>query len=202
MTATPPVASLKVVLEDVEPAVIRRLIVPFHLRMDRLHQVLQVALGWTNSHLWEVRAGETGWGEPDPNWGFDGPLDARKATLREVIEDTGARRLLYLYDFGDGWEHTITVERIGPADPAVVYPVLVDAAGRCPPEDVGGPPGYEEFLEAMADPAHERHAELCEWFGATFDPHAIDLGEIQQELFKLGKKWVRKPSRKSARPSP
>jgi hypothetical protein len=67
MTATPPVASLKVVLEDVEPAVTRRLIVPFNLRMDRLHQVLQVALSWTNSHLWELRAGDTGWGEPDPN---------------------------------------------------------------------------------------------------------------------------------------
>ncbi|WP_262032270.1 plasmid pRiA4b ORF-3 family protein [Microvirga sp. Mcv34] len=201
MTDTPPVVHLKVVLEDVEPAVIRRLIVPLDLRMDRLHQVLQVALGWTNTHLWELRADETGWGVPDPDWGFDGPLDARKATLREVIEDTGARRLLYLYDFGDGWEHTITLERIGPGDPAAIYPMLVDASGRCPPEDVGGPFGYAEFLEAMADPAHERHGELCEWFDDTFDPHAIDIAEIQQELLRLGRKWIRRPRRKSAPPS-
>jgi hypothetical protein len=84
----------------------------------------------------------------------------------------------------------------------VVYPVLIDAAGGCPPEDVGDPPGYEEFLEAMADPAHEWHAELCEWFGDRFDPHTIDLAEVQQELLKLGKKWVRKPRQRSARSSP
>jgi hypothetical protein len=201
MTDTPSVAHLKVVLEDVEPAVVRRLIVPLDLRLDRLHQALQVALGWTNTHLWEFRAGETGWGVPDPDWGFDGPFDARKATLRAVIEDTGARRLVYLYDFGDGWEHTIRLERISPADPGIVYPVLVDASGRCPPEDVGGPFGYSEFLEAMADPAHERHAELSEWFDETFDPHAVDIAEIQEELLKLGRKWIRKPRRKPAPPS-
>jgi hypothetical protein len=173
MTAADSVAHLKVTLEDVEPTVTRRLIVPLKLRMDRLHLTLQVVLGWTNSHLHEFRAGDVGWGIPDPDFG-DGPLDASKATLFDVIGDTGVRTFDYLYDFGDGWEHTIRIERVGDADPEIIYPSLVDAVGRCPPEDIGGPPGYEEFLEAINDPEHERHDELSEWFGDEFDPNAID----------------------------
>ena len=121
------IARLKITLEDVEPAVVRCLEVPLDLRLDRLHLVLQAALGWTNTHLWEFRVRELGWGIPDPEWGQgSGPLDARKATLLKVIEDTGAKTLIYLYDFGDGWEHTIKVEHIGPANPALSYPRLIE----------------------------------------------------------------------------
>src|SRR4051812_32639347 len=96
MTSSPSIARLKVTLDDVEPAVVRRLEVPLDLRLDRLHLVLQAALGWTNSHLWEVRTRDLGWGIPDPAWDRgSGPLDARKATLLKVIEDTGARTLTY-----------------------------------------------------------------------------------------------------------
>ena len=92
MTSSPPIARLKITLDEVEPAVVRRLEVPLDLRLDRLHLVLQAALGWTNSHLWEFRAGDLGWGIPDPEWDRgSGPLDARKATLLKVIEDTGAK---------------------------------------------------------------------------------------------------------------
>jgi hypothetical protein len=87
MSTTTEIARLKVTLEDVEPAVVRRLEVPFGIRLDRLHAVLQASLGWTNSHFWEFRAGDVGWGIPDKQWG-DGPQDASKATLRGVIEAT------------------------------------------------------------------------------------------------------------------
>ncbi len=140
MTKVPSIARLKVTLDDVEPAVLRRLEVPLDLRLDRLHLVLQAALGWTNSHLWEFRARDVGWGIPDPEWDArSGPLDARKTTLLRVLEDTGTKTLTYLYDFGDGWEHTIKIERIAAAHPGLTYPVLLEAVGRCPPEDVGGP---------------------------------------------------------------
>jgi hypothetical protein len=192
MISPPSIARLKITLDDVEPAVVRRLEVPLDLRLDRLHLVLQAALGWTNSHLWEFRARDVGWGLPDPEWDRgSGPLDARKATLLKVIEDTGAKTLTYLYDFGDGWEHTIKVERIGPGDPAATYPWLLEAVGRCPPEDVGGPPGYEEFLEALADPEHERHAEMTEWYGESFDPHAIDPTEINRAIQDVARRWSR-----------
>jgi hypothetical protein len=199
MRSASSVARLKVTLDDVEPAVVRRLEVPLDLRLDRLHLVLQAAVGWTNSHLWEFRAGDVGWGIPDPEWDRgSGPLDARKTTLLKVIEDTGAKTLTYLYDFGDAWEHTIKVEHIGPANPALSYPLLIEAAGRCPPEDVGGPPGYEEFLAALVDPDHERHAEMIEWHGDRFDPKAVDLTRINQALQDTTRRWSRARKTKPA----
>jgi len=196
MTAVADIVRLKVTLDDVEPAVMRRIEVPLGIRLDRLHAVLQAALGWTSSHLWELRARNVGWGIPDPTWD-EGPQDASRATLIAVLEDTGARKLTYLYDFGDGWEHTVKVEHIGPAVPGELYPRLIEATGRCPPEDIGGPPGYAEFLEAIADPDHERHDELTEWYGADFDPNAaVDVPAIQRQLDKLARSWSRsKPKR-------
>jgi hypothetical protein len=186
------IARLKITLDDVEPPVLRRIEVPFAIRLDRLHAVLQAALGWTNSHLWEIRARDTGWGPRDPDGGFgDGPLDASKATLIEVIEDMGVKSLKYLYDFGDGWEHTVRIERVVEAEPGALYPRLMEATGRCPPEDIGGPPGYAEFLEAIADPDHERHDEIVEFYDADFDPHAIDFDAIDAEITRLAKRWSR-----------
>jgi hypothetical protein len=134
-----------------------------------------------------------------PDWG-GGPLDARKARLVDVLEESGAKTLKYLYDFGDGWEHTIKVERIAEAVPGLAYPRLTEAKGRCPPEDVGGPWGYADFLEAIADPKHERHAELTEWNGGPFDPDAVEVEEHAQALAALAKPWSRKTitSRKRA----
>lgn len=184
------IARLKITLDDIEPAVVRRLEVPLSIRLDRLHTVLQTALGWTNSHLWELRVGETGWGIPDRDWG-DGPNDAAKAKLIDVLEDTGARKLTYLYDFGDGWEHTVRIERVVAAEPGVLYPRLIEAIGRCPPEDVGGPPGYEEFLAAIADPKHERHNEITQRYDADFDPLVVDVATIDKALAGLARRWLR-----------
>jgi hypothetical protein len=198
MTSRPNIARLTVTLEDVEPAVMRRLDVPVDVRLDRLHVVLQVAIGWTDMHLWELYAGEIRWGLPDPDWP-DGPLDARKTTLKDALDAAGAKTLQYVYDFGDGWEHVIKIERVDEAAPDAIYPRLIAATGRCPPEDVGGPWGYAEFLEAIGDPKHERHDELTEWFGDDFDPTVVETDWIEQELTRLAKRWSRKrkPTRKS-----
>ena len=193
-----PIARLKITLDDVKPQVLRRVEAPLAIRLDRLHLALQAAIGWTNTHLYEIRAGDVGWGEPDPDYG-DGPLEARKARLADVLEDVGAKTLRYLYDFGDGWEHTIKVEGIFEAEPGVQYPRLIEAVGRCPPEDVGGPWGYAEFLEAVGNPKHERHVEMTEWIGDNFDPKAIDVEAHAEELAALAKRWTRKtPAKRSA----
>ena len=159
---------------------------------------MQAALGWTDSHLYEIRARDIGWGIPDPDWG-GGPLDARKATLAAVLDDTGAKTLRYLYDFGDGWEHTIKIERIVDPQPGVLYPRLVEATGRCPPEDVGGPWGYAEFLEALADAKHKRHAEMPDWAGETFDPANLAGEVLANNVAALAKRWSRKPASKKSR---
>lgn len=115
------IVRLKVTLDDVEPKVLRRIEVPIDIKLDRLHLTFQAALGWTNSHLYEIRTREARWGLPDPSWP-DGPLDARKVRLYDVLEDAGTKTLRYLYDFGDGWEHTIEIERVADPEPNVVYP--------------------------------------------------------------------------------
>ena len=187
------IARLRIKLDDVEPAVVRRVEVPLTIRLDRLHLVLQAAMGWTNSHLYEIRARDVGWGSPDPDFG-DGPLDASKARLIDVLEDVGTKSHKYLYDFGDGWEHSVRIERITDAVPGIVYPRLIDAAGRCPPEDVGGPWGYREFLDAIADPNHQEHAERLQWIGRNFDPNDVDAEALAQAVHGLAKKSTRRPS--------
>jgi hypothetical protein len=187
------IAHLRIKLDDVEPAVVRRVEVLLTIRLDRLHLVLQAAMGWTNSHLYEIRARDVGWGTPDPDFG-DGPLDASKARLVDVLEDVGARSLKYLYDFGDGWEHSVRIERITDAMPGIACPRLVEAAGRCPPEDVGGPWGYREFLDAIADPNHQEHAESLKWIGGHFDPTNANVEALAQAVHSLAKKWTRRPS--------
>jgi Plasmid pRiA4b ORF-3-like protein len=192
------IARLKITLDDVKPAVLRRIEVPLTLRLDRLHLAIQGAMGWTNSHLYEIRAGDVGWGMTDPDWG-DGPLDARKARLIDVLEDAGTRTLRYLYDFGDGWEHTIKVERLLDPEPGIIYPRLIDATGRCPPEDIGGPWGYAEFLDAIHHPKHERHVELKEWNACDFDPNIVDTEGLAEEVAALAKRRSRSPATRRAR---
>jgi hypothetical protein len=195
------IACLKITLDDVKPTVLRRVEVPFDIRLDRLHLVIQAAMGWTNSHLYELRARDVGWSTPLPDVDGAGDfLDARKATLNDVLEDIGAKTLKYLYDFGDGWEHTIKVERLADPEPDTLYPRLTEASGRCPPEDVGGPWGYAEFLEAMNDPKHERHDELADWIDEDeFDPTAVDGDRLAQSVAGLAKHWARRPATKRAR---
>jgi hypothetical protein len=187
------IARLKITLDDVEPRITRRLETPLAIRLDRLHLTIQAAMGWTNSHLYEIRAGDMGWGEPDPDGGDD-CLDASKAKLIDVLEDMGVKTLRYLYDFGDGWEHTIKIDRLFDPEPDVLYPRLIEVTGRCPPEDCGGPWGYAELLKALADPAHERHAELREWIAEDFDPAIVDVEALKHYVQALAKKWLRKPA--------
>ena len=195
--SAPAIARLKITLDYVEPPVMRRIEVPVDIRLDRLHLALQAAMGWETYHLWEFQARKLRFGPPGQDDGFgDGPLNAQKATLQAVLEDTGAKTLKYLYDFGDGWEHSIRVERISEPASGASYPKLVEAEGACPPEDVGGPPGYADYLEALADPDHERHEELVQWRGPDFDVNDPGISRINAAFTALAKRWNRKPPAK------
>jgi len=182
------IVEIKVTLEDVEPTVTRTLQVPADIRLDRLHLALQAAMGWTNSHLYMFEAGSATWGLPDPAFPGD-DLPANKTTLWQVIEDTGKKSINYIYDFGDDWRHTLKIGKISDPIPGDLYPKLTEITGKCPPEDVGGLPGYEQFLEAIDDPAHPEHDEIKEWCGGTFDPNHPETDELKLEVLKLAKKW-------------
>lgn len=184
---------ITITLDHIEPVVTRTLQVPADIRLDRLHQTIQAAMGWTNSHLYMFEAGGATWGLPDPDLGDD-DLPADKMTLAGLIEDTGARSISYLYDFGDSWDHTIKIGETGDPVPGELYPRLTDISGRCPPEDVGGIPGYEEFLEVMADPKHPEHEDLKRWHGGDFDPNTPNSDELRLDVLKLAKRW--KPKKK------
>jgi len=172
---------LRVTLADVEPPVWRRIEVASASSLAQLHAILQAAMGWTNSHLHEFVAGGKRYGRPDPENAGDAPMDERKVRLEALLTRAG-QELSYAYDFGDDWEHTIAVESIARQVPDRPCPAVTAGGGACPPEDVGGPDGYREFLEALADPRHERHEELREWIGGTFDPAAFDREAANRRL--------------------
>lgn len=187
------VVRMKITLDDVTPAVVRTIAVPLDIRLDRLHTVFQAAFGWTDTHLWEMFFGRTGFGIPDFDYGFDGPLDARKSTLEEVLADTRRRTFRYVYDFGDNWEHSVRIESVAPADPQLSYPLLLAATGERPPEDSGGPFGYADLVEALGNPEHDYHEEATERLGEDHDPNAQpDTELIERDMADLAKAWLRK----------
>jgi len=166
---------LKVTLKHIKPAIWRRLHVPSDIRLSKLHSVLQDAFGWTNSHLHQFVLGERRIGMKGIDEFSDDVEDEKRVKLSQIAE--AKSRLLYEYDFGDGWEHQIVVEKVLPAVDGVRYPTCIDGKRACPPEDCGGVGGYARLLEIIADPKHEEHAEMLEWLGRPFDPDAFDIME-------------------------
>jgi hypothetical protein len=173
---------LRIELRGVKPLVWRCILVPETVTLAKLHGILQWTMGWTNSHLHEYEIARRRYGTPDHEWPEIEPVsDERRVRLQPLLE-AGVRRFTYLYDFGDHWEHLVKVEDLVP--PRDRLPPIVCLAGEnaCPPDDVGGVPGYAEFLAALADPKHEEHTSMREWIGYPFDPTAFDLVAVNRVL--------------------
>lgn len=176
---------LRVELQYIKPAIWRRIVVPGSIRLGQLHVVLQLAMGWEGGHLHEFVFGEANYGEPDD---FDFPsdppiLNEARVTLAKALG--GLKSFTYIYDFGDNWRHRVKVEKALTPDPDLRRPLCLDGKNACPPEDVGGVPGYAEFLEAIGDPTHEEHAHLLEWCGGGFDPTNFDLVFANEQLSQV-----------------
>ena len=188
------IVRVKLTLDDVEPKVLRRFEVPAAIRLDDLHLIIQAMMPWENYHLYQFRIRDVRWGIADPDFDYgDQPLDARTTTLSDVLQASGTKSLKYDYDFGDGWEHTLKIEKLVEAEPDKAYPCLLEAKGRCPPEDVGGPWGYQDYLAAMADPKHKNHADMVNWRGPDFNPDTVDLPDIEKALARIAKRLSAKP---------
>jgi hypothetical protein len=179
-----PVYQIKVTLEHSKPPIWRRLLVPGDVTLEHLHYIIQVAMGWTNSHLHQFIVDGLYFGEPHPDYGLE-MHDHRRIRLNAVTTEIGYK-FTYEYDFGDSWTHTLLVEKIAEPEPGRQYPMCVKGKRACPPEDVGGVWGYEEFLEAISDPDHPEHEMYLEWIGGEFDPEAFDLEETNEMLRELG----------------
>jgi hypothetical protein len=175
---------IKVTLRGTTPPVWRRLLVPSDMTLGKLHQVLQIAMGWWDCHLHDFRIGEEHFGMPDPDedpMGLPPTINERTVRLFNVLGGRGAKAI-YTYDFGDTWEHTVAVEKVLPPDPGVAYPMCTGGRRRCPPEDCGGPYGYHNLLKTLGDPANEEHESMLEWVGGSFDPEAFSVEEVNQRL--------------------
>lgn len=173
---------LKVTLRHVHPPVWRRILLPADTKLPKLHRVLQVVMGWEDEHLHAFQKGQVQYGEPSRD--FPGMFKNERNVRLDQIAGVGDR-FVYEYDFGDGWEHDVVVEKALPAEKGKRYPVCIDGKRACPPEDCGGPPGYENLLEALADPKHEMHDDMIEWIGEEFDPEAFEIEEVNDELRSL-----------------
>ena len=138
-----------------------------------VHCTIQGAMGWFNCHLHQFIQGNQFYGIPHPDYG-DSMADARKVPINKVLQKE-KDWLHYEYDFGDGWLHRITLEKISQPVEGKEYPLLIKGKGACPPEDCGGPPGYENLKEIIANPNHEEHEEMVDWLGYVFDPNKFDL---------------------------
>jgi hypothetical protein len=172
---------LHVELEDIAPRIWRRLLVPAKITLPKLHDLLQLAMGWTNSHLHSFQIGENAYSMADADLDELEMLDEKKVTLEGSLGDS-IREFVYEYDFGDSWRHRIKVRDIEKPNPEWFYPLCLAGARAAPPDDVGGPPGYEEFLRAIKDPKHEEHASMLVWIGGAFDPEGFDLNAINRIL--------------------
>jgi hypothetical protein len=183
MSSSDKIYQIKVTLRHSKPPIWRRLLVSGNATLFDMHKTVQIAMGWTNSHLHQfIIAGEY-YGIPsEESW--EPVNDERKYRLADIAPSE-RRKFIYEYDFGDSWEHEIVVEKILPVDPQAKYPSCLKGKRACPPEDVGGVWGFAEFLEARKDPQHEEHESYIEWWGGPYDPEEFDLEEVNEGLQEI-----------------
>ena len=171
---------LKVTLKGINPPIWRRIQVTDDTTLSKLHYILQIVIGWTDSHLHQFKVEQISYGIPDP----DDYMEV-KNEKRYKISQVGPvekMKFLYEYDFGDGWKHEMLVEKILQPAPGVRYPICLAGKRSCPPEDCGGVWGYADLLDAIMDPSNPEHYAMLEWVGADFKPEAFDLDAINQML--------------------
>jgi hypothetical protein len=194
ITAQQAVLQIKIVLLGTKPPIWRRLLVPPEFTLADLHDVIQAAMSWEESHLHACRIGRQSFGAPS----VSAPsINEKKVCLANVLNKVGGKAT-YIYDFGDSWEHAITVEKILPAEPNVAYPLCTDGKLAGPPEDCGGIPGFYHMLEALADPNHENHEDMRDWI-ESFDPEAFSVEAVNQRLRKIFRTPLKSKSARAAK---
>ena len=189
-TPRPKPVALRIELLDVTPLIWRRVLVSNQWTLASLHNYLQWVMGWTNSHAHEFEVGD---GSVAPDWwihevGFDADTsnyrDERRVSVAAVVAELGVRgEFEYRYDMGDGWRHRIVIESVPPVaeTPDLSLPVRLSGENACPPEDIGGPPGYELLLEVLGNRDHEQHEDMVRWVGGVFDPKGFDLNRLNRD---------------------
>ena len=181
------ICTVRIELLDTDPLIWRQVEVPTSITLKVLHDVVQIAMGWFDCHLWTFSIGKQTYGRPmEQDWESTPQTDAAKVRLRDVLKP-GRTTIDYLYDFGDSWEHRLTLTDIRQGEPGVSYPRYIAGQWAGPPEDCGGIPGFYAMLDAMADPEHPDHAEIMEWLD-EYDPKEIDELPLRIALDRIAKR--------------
>lgn len=182
MPASQAIYQIKVTLKDSKPPIWRRILVADTTTLSKLHDILQTVMGWMNSHLHHFIIDGQFYGEPpDDEFGIMETKDETRFKLNQFVSRAGFK-FRYEYDFGDSWLHDLVVEKILPAEKGAQYPVCIAGKRACPPEDVGGVWGYEDFLKTISNPKNLEHNEMMEWVGGDFDPERFNLIAVNAGL--------------------
>lgn len=197
------IIQLKITLLGTDPAIWRRLLVKKNTTFENLHHIIQIAMGWTNSHLYEFNI--KGYRIAEPVEEFidyfeDNTIDPYNLSIDHVIKNKKIK-FNYVYDFGDHWEHQIEIEKFIPVEKQIQYPVCIDGKLNCPPEDCGSISGFYSMLEIIGDRKHPERKEMLQWLGGEYKPEHFDLSETNKELKFLhsyktdykgywGDKWI------------
>ncbi|MGQ1891286.1 plasmid pRiA4b ORF-3 family protein [Thermophagus sp. OGC60D27] len=181
---TPSVYQVRVELLGIDPLIWRRLQIPADLFLHDFHKVLQTTMGWENQHMHVFKKGKRMFGQGDVEWGhntlFQDYTIVRVNDLLRKPDD----EIIYHYDFGDDWCHRIILEKSLAPDPMIYYPLCIDGARECPPEDCGGPVGYQAMISAVKDPSNPQHRFFKELFPDGLDPEYFDLEQINDILLE------------------
>ncbi|MGY2222171.1 plasmid pRiA4b ORF-3 family protein [Pseudomonas gingeri] len=183
---TASVQILRIELKTIIPTIWRQVAVPDSISLDTLHRVIQTSMGWSDTHPHRFEIAGRHYRAPVSGSHQDGsPVAEQGNALVHVLQQHSTFH--YVYDFGDNWEHLITLEKTLPAEACPALPYCIDGANACPPEDIGGAPGYGECLAALTDPTHPEHGNMLEWFGeGGFDPAAFDAVRVNRLLRQIG----------------
>jgi len=172
------ICTVRIELRGTDPLIWREVEVPTSIMLDVLHDVIQIAMGWFNCHLWEFKIDKQQYGLPmEEDWGMEPRIDASEAHLRTVLRPRRTT-INYVYDFGDYWEHKLTVSNIRQGEPGVGYPRYIAGEWNGPPEDCGSVQGFYDMLNVRADPTNPNYKEITDWLGG-YDPKVIDEEQIQ-----------------------
>ena len=175
---------LKVTLIGSKPPIWRRILVSNDITLDKFHLVLQIAMGWTNTHLHQFISNGLFYGIKDDAFGFDMDIeDEDKYKLNQLLKSE-KDTIIYEYDFGDSWEHKVLLEKILPFNTDNKLPCCIKGKRACPPEDCGGIWGFGDLIDMLNDSEHPEHESMLEWLGDEFNSEAFDIEQTNETLSK------------------
>lgn len=177
------IRQLRIVLGETKPPIWRRILVPADINLHDLHVAIQRAMGWYGCHLHEFRIGDMSFADHTVDVDLSPDiLDENQHTLARVLAVSGKKQFRYDYDFGDGWNHQVYVQKLTVADPKLTYPRCIDGARNCPPEDCGGVGGYYRLLSILKNPRHPEYRDMRRWLGGPYDPDRFSTTEANQRI--------------------